>query len=144
MKDERGVLHSSSFIPHPSPARVLVVEDNLDAAETLKELLELWGYDARVVHNGHAGLQAVPEYQPQVVLLDLGLPGLDGYEVARRLGGLAAPRPLLVAVTGYGLDEDRRRTREAGFDHHLTKPVNPEELRRLLQTATARLPEVVG
>jgi two-component system CheB/CheR fusion protein len=123
---------SSPFTP-VRPVRVLVVEDNVDAAESLATLLRLWGHDVRVVHDGLEALDAAREYQPEVVLLDIGLPGLDGYQVAERLRdqeGLEGT--LLVAMTGYGQPEDRRRSREAGIQHHFVKPVEPFVLRNLL------------
>jgi len=112
---------------------VLVVEDNVDAAETLAELLRLWGYEAEIVHDGQAAVAAAMRFRPRVVLLDIGLPRMNGYEVARWL----RRRPdlgdlLIVAVTGYGQESDRARGREAGFDHHLVKPVDLDLLRRLL------------
>jgi signal transduction histidine kinase/ActR/RegA family two-component response regulator len=102
--------------------RVLVIEDNVDAAETLKEGLELGGHEVVVVHDGEEGLARARELHPDAVLCDIGLPGLDGYEVARRLRADPSLSPLLVAVTGYALAEDRLRAREAGFDRHLGKP----------------------
>ncbi|MFN3653537.1 MAG: response regulator [Armatimonadota bacterium] len=127
--------------------RVLLVEDNTDAAETLVEMLELWGHEVEVAHNGVTGIEMAARYRPQVVLLDIGLPGMDGYEVARRLrqlhqnGGKKKTSAkngemLLVALTGYGQAEDRHRSAEAGFDLHLTKPVDPAELQRLLGTGS--------
>jgi DNA-binding response OmpR family regulator len=125
--------------PAPSPypvdrgVRVLVVEDNADAAETLADLLRLWGYEVGIAHDGQAAVEAAPGFRPDAVLLDIGLPRMNGYEVARwlrrqsDLGGV-----LLIAVTGYGQESDRARGREAGFDHHLVKPVDLEVLRRLL------------
>ncbi len=123
------------------PARVLVVEDMEDVARSLRMLLELWGYDVRVVSDGPAALPAYRDFRPDVVLLDIGLPGMDGYEVARQIrrepgGG----RPFILAVTGYGQDEDKRRAREAGFDEHMTKPIDPDELRARL----AAVPGLVG
>jgi CheY-like chemotaxis protein len=116
--------------------RVLVVEDNLDAAATLSDLLEIWGHEVRSVHDGPSALDAAAAFHPDAVLLDIGLPGLDGYEVARRLRGRAAEDGLLlIAITGYGKDEDRARSRQAGFDHHLVKPADLGELRRLLEPA---------
>jgi CheY-like chemotaxis protein len=115
---------------------VLVVDDNVDAAEMLAELTELWGCEARVAHDGPAAIEAALSYRPEVVLLDIGLPGMDGYELARRLreqDGLKGA--LLVAVTGYGQEEDRRRSREATLDYHLTKPVDPEALKQLVAGA---------
>ncbi|HEX9942031.1 MAG TPA: ATP-binding protein [Thermoanaerobaculia bacterium] len=115
------------------PLRVLVVEDNLDAAESLATLLRLWNHDVAVVHDGRTALEAAREQQPEVVLLDIGLPGLDGYQVARRLREeLGLDHTLLVAMTGYGQPEDRRRSLEAGIHHHFVKPVEPIVLRNLL------------
>src|SRR5262245_13011730 len=112
---------------------VLVVEDNVDAALTLVDLLRLWGHQVEVVHDGSAAVEAALRYRPRVVLLDIGLPGMDGYEVARRLRLAPETRgALLVAVTGYGQDSDRARSRAAGFDHHLVKPVDLDGLRRLI------------
>jgi PAS domain S-box-containing protein len=119
------------------PLRVLVVDDNEDATETLTDLLELWGHGVRTAHDGRAALAAAEEYAPDVVLLDIGLPGMDGYEVAVHLRSRPECAARLVAVTGYGQEEDRRRSREAGFDLHLTKPVDPEELKRVLAAAPA-------
>jgi two-component system CheB/CheR fusion protein len=113
--------------------RVLVVDDNVDAAESLALLVRLWGHEARVAHNGPEALRTAEEYHPEVVVLDIGLPGLNGYEVARRLRqqpGLE--KTVLAAVTGYGQEEDRRRSTAAGFDHHLTKPVDPEALQAVV------------
>ncbi|QJW98524.1 N-6 DNA methylase [Frigoriglobus tundricola] len=117
---------------HPG-RRLLVVDDNVDAADTLATLLRLSGHDVRVAHSGAAALAVVTDYRPDMAFLDIGMPGMDGYEVARRLReqpGLQ--RAVLVAVTGWGSPEDRRRTTEAGFDHHLVKPVEPAVLEKLL------------
>jgi CheY-like chemotaxis protein len=116
----------------PAPRRVLVVDDNADAARLLARLLEASGHQAEVAHDGPAALERAQARPPDVVLLDIGLPGMDGYEVARRLRQSVGDRPLLVALTGYGQDEDRRRSREAGMDDHLTKPVDPRTLKELL------------
>jgi two-component system CheB/CheR fusion protein len=113
--------------------RVLVVEDHADSAESLVTLLELAGYVAASALDGAAGVDAAGAFRPDVVLVDLGLPVLDGYEVARRLR--ASPdggRLVLVALTGHGDAEDRERSSQAGFDHHLVKPVQPERLLDLL------------
>jgi len=113
--------------------RVLVVEDNIDAAESLATLLKLWNHDVHVVHDGRSALEEARLQQPEVVLLDIGLPGLDGYQVARRLREeLGLDHTLLVAMTGYGQPEDRRRSQEAGIHHHFVKPVEPVVLRNLL------------
>jgi two-component system CheB/CheR fusion protein len=112
---------------------VLVVDDNRDGAETIAELLALWGHRPHTAHDGHAALRLVEELRPDVLLLDLGLPGLDGYGVVRALGdGGLRDGLLLVAMTGYGQEADHARTAAAGFDRHLVKPVDPGELRLLL------------
>jgi signal transduction histidine kinase/DNA-binding response OmpR family regulator len=115
------------------PLRIVVVDDNVDGAETLANLLGLIGNQVRVAHDGPAGIDAVHGFRPDVVLLDIGLPGMDGYEVARRLRGEEGA-PMLVAVSGYGRDEDRRMAREAGFEHHFVKPVDFVALRALLDS----------
>jgi PAS domain S-box-containing protein len=114
-----------------APARrILVVDDNRDAALSLALLLQLAGYQTHTAHDGPAALDAARAFRPEIVLLDIGLPGLNGYEVARRLRkDLGLTDAVLVALTGWGQDEDRRLAREAGFDHHLVKPVDPQELR---------------
>jgi signal transduction histidine kinase/ActR/RegA family two-component response regulator len=119
------------------PRRVLVVDDNVDSAETMAEILKLWGHEVQTAHDGVAALEAARAHRPDAVLLDVGLPVMDGYEIARRLRqeGLAT---LLVAVTGFGTAEDRRRAEEAGFDTHLTKPVSPDALRRVLRGGDAK------
>jgi CheY-like chemotaxis protein len=118
------------------PRRVLVIDDNRDAAEIMAVLLELWGHEVRLAYNGPDALGLAAEYRPDAALLDIGLPGMSGFEVAQRLRELPGwDGVLLVAVTGYGQDEDRRRSREAGFDHHLTKPVEPAKLQSLLAAA---------
>ena len=116
-----------------APQRVLVVDDNRDAAESLGMLLRKFGHDVRVVHDGPAALASIRSEEPSVVLLDIGLPGMDGSEVVRRLRERRGARvPLLIALTGWGQEQDRRRAREAGFDHHLVKPVEAGRLRALL------------
>ena len=113
--------------------RVLIVEDNSDAREALTMLLEESGHDVRAAADGMEALSQAEQFTPDVVLLDIGLPGLDGYAVARQLR--ASPRSadaLLVAITGYGQPEDRALARAAGFDYHLLKPVEPTRLFELL------------
>ena len=123
-------------MPVTPPRRVLVVDDNLDAAEGLAMLLALKGHQVSTAYDGPGALQRARELQPDVVLLDIGLPRLDGFEVARRLREEHPERPmLLVALTGYGQERDRVRAREAGFDHHLLKPVRLEMLEQLLAVA---------
>ncbi|HKO87738.1 MAG TPA: PAS domain S-box protein [Burkholderiales bacterium] len=113
--------------------RVLVVDDNVDAATALHLLLQSLGHESRVEHEGIAALRVVSEFKPDIVLLDLGMPGLDGYEVARRMRQLVTEHPIkIVAVTGWGQEADREKTREAGFDLHLVKPVDLDELSQAL------------
>jgi DNA-binding response OmpR family regulator len=121
--------------PVPTPLRVLVVEDDADTAESYAILLRLWGHDVHTVLSGAGAVAAALTYRPDIVLLDIGLPGIDGYQVARHLRGHAGLRePALIAVTGYSHEAERRHGREAGFDLHLVKPVPPEELRVVLTT----------
>ena len=115
------------------PLRILVVDDSRDAAETLGLLLRALGHEVRTAYDGPSGLEAAQEHRPDVVLLDIGLPHMDGYEVATRLRQQPATRAaLLVAMTGFGQEQDRQRSLAAGFDYHLVKPVDPTELQNLL------------
>ena len=107
-----------------APRRVLVVDDNADAADSLAMLLEVRGDAVRVAYDGEEALAAEADFVPEVVLLDIGMPKLSGYEVARRIREIRGAGVLIVAITGWGQDEDRQRSREAGFDHHFTKPVD--------------------
>jgi signal transduction histidine kinase len=118
--------------------RVLVVDDNADAANSLTVLLRVAGHEVRACYDGPAALEAANTFLPEVVLLDIGLPGMDGYEVARRLRGqVGKEKVLLIALTGYGQEDDLRRSREAGFDHHLVKPVDPTTLTTLFTSLRA-------
>jgi len=113
--------------------RVLLVEDNVDSAATLQELLEMWGHEVQVADDGPAALKMAQGFHPEVVLLDIGLPQMDGYEVAGRLRLLPeAAKAVLIALTGYGDGGHRKTSQEAGFDHHLVKPVDLEQLQHLL------------
>jgi signal transduction histidine kinase/CheY-like chemotaxis protein len=117
----------------PSARKILVVEDNPDAAATMRDFLELSGHEVELAASGAAGVQAARTFHPEVVLCDIGLPGMSGFEVAEELRRDPTTRSAkLIAVTGYGGEEDRRRSREAGFDVHLTKPVDPAQLQALL------------
>jgi two-component system, OmpR family, response regulator len=119
--------------------RVLIVDDSADAAESLGLLLELDGHLVKTAGDGPAALEIAAEFAPEAVLLDLGLPVMDGYEVARRLRALEVCRAsYLVALTGYGRDEDRAAASAAGFDEHITKPADPNEIARLLARVHAR------
>jgi PAS domain S-box-containing protein len=119
------------------PQHILVIEDNEDAAETLRMLLELSGHSVEVAHTGPEGLARACALTPDIVLCDIGLPGgMSGYEVAQAMRRRPELRSAcLVAMTGYGQEEDRKQAREAGFDHHLTKPADPEALERLLASS---------
>jgi len=122
----------------PTRRRVLIADDNADAAQTLALLLRTLGQDVTIVHDGLAALERAAWLRPDVILLDIGMPGMNGYDVARRLR--AEPwgrRPLVVAMTGWGQEDDRRRSKDAGFDQHMVKPVTLEVLCRLLMQAPA-------
>jgi two-component system CheB/CheR fusion protein len=126
----------------PGPRRVLVIEDNADGAESLRIALEMEGHEVEMVHDGQAGLDRVREFAPDVVLCDIGLPGMDGYEVAKAIREApAGPRPLLVALTGYARAEDQQRAEEAGFDAHLAKPPTIEQVQEVIARAPRRGPE---
>ena len=113
--------------------RVLVVDDNVNAAVSLGMLLKLAGQEVRVAYDGPTAIRHATEFRPELVLLDIGMPGMDGYEVCRRLRQeIALDKATVVALTGWGQDDDRRRSHEAGFDHHIVKPVEPSALQRLL------------
>jgi two-component system CheB/CheR fusion protein len=119
------------------PKRILIIDDNADASEALAMLLTNDGHRVETSLEGVLGISVAETFNPDVVLLDIGLAGMDGYEVARRLRESRANRnAMLVATTGYGLPADRRRSAEAGFDHHLTKPVDYEALLRVIATGT--------
>jgi CheY-like chemotaxis protein len=107
----------------------MIVEDHPDTAATLQTLISLDGHEVELARDGFAALDLAPKFKPDVALVDIGLPGMDGFEIARRLRQLECGRRcLLVAVTGYGQERDRRLALEAGFDHHLVKPVNVQVL----------------
>jgi CheY-like chemotaxis protein len=117
--------------------RILVVDDNRDAAESLSLLLRTRGHDVRTAHDGVAGLEAAASFRPDVALLDIGMPRLSGYDLARRIRGQAWGQGMvLIALTGWGQEEDRRRSAQAGFDHHLVKPVDPDALQELFARPT--------
>lgn len=124
----------STVMGGPGPSRkILVVDDNVDSAKILSMLLSRAGHDVRTVHDGPATLAAADEFGPEIILLDIGLPVMDGYEVVRRLRANPERRDwYVVALTGYGQDDDRRRSHEAGFDAHLVKPVDLDVLQRLI------------
>jgi CheY-like chemotaxis protein len=123
--------------PRPAAAaaaqyRILVADDNRDAADSLQRILEVYGHDVRVAYDGGAALQLGEAFEPRVAVLDIGMPGKNGYDVARAMRSRQGRSLTLVALTGWGQEGDRRRALEAGFDYHLTKPVDPDALNELL------------
>lgn len=116
-----------------SDLRILVVDDNRDAAESLAMLLKMMGHNVHTAYDGDEAVTAAREFQPHVVLCDIGLPKLNGYEACRQIKAQAWDKKMiLIAVTGWGQDNDRRKTQEAGFDYHMVKPVDPQTLMKLL------------
>ena len=122
--------------PLPTLRRILIVEDQKDAADSLCMLLRMFGHEVAVAYTGPDGVEKAVQLRPDVVVCDIGLPGLNGYGVAERLRRTpATARTRLIALTAWGQDEDRRRGLEAGFDHYLVKPADPEQLLMLLVSA---------
>jgi CheY-like chemotaxis protein len=119
----------------PPSRRVLVVEDNRDSREMVRVLLEVWGHQVEVARDGVEGVRKALDWLPEVAVVDIGLPLLDGYEVARRVRAALRGQVRLIALTGYGSPEDRAQALASGFDAHLVKPADPEELRRQVATA---------
>ena len=118
--------------------RILVADDNRDAAESLSAMLELYGHDVRTVHDGAAAVKAANEFQPHIALLDIGMPTLNGYEVCRRLrSGSGNADMTVIAITGWSQPMDHQLSREAGFDHHLVKPVDPVALVALIKEVSS-------
>lgn len=120
-----------------SSLRVLVVDDNIDAARTVALLLKKYGHDVRAVYDGPAALDAARGFQPNLIFLDIGLPGMNGYEVAQKVrADLELGNVMLVAMTGYGQEADKQRSREAGFDHHLVKPADINTIKQILASVS--------
>jgi two-component system, sensor histidine kinase len=130
---------AASLAPVAGTRKILVIEDNADAREMLRVALELDGHRVEVAEDGPRGVEAALRGRPDVALVDIGLPGLDGYEVARRIRESLGREVRLVALTGYGQAQDRRRTHDAGFDVHLVKPVDPRVLGPLLAERDPRV-----
>jgi two-component system, sensor histidine kinase len=136
---ESGEPRASEAVPEDAAEeahglRVVVVEDERDIRQALGALLESWGHEVQLAEDGRRGVDLILKERPDVALIDIAMPGLDGYAVARQVRGeLGAGAPRLVAVTGFGREEDRQRTRSAGFDDHLVKPATPVDLRRALR-----------
>ncbi len=118
--------------PEESPRRILVVDDNQDIADCLSTLMQRRGFDVRVAYDGSTAVELAVADKPSVVLLDIGLPGLDGYEVCRQMRQRGLTDTRIIAVTGYGMDRDRKRSKEAGFDVHAVKPVRLDTLLELI------------
>jgi CheY-like chemotaxis protein len=118
---------------------VLVVDDNRDSAEMMQVLLGMLGHTVEVAHTGRAAIDTAASLQPHVILLDIGLPDMTGYDVAREIRAARPHGVRLIALTGWGQEEARQQAREAGFDHHLTKPADPAVLEKLLSEAAASL-----
>lgn len=113
--------------------RILVVDDNKDAAVSLSTLLRIMGHETFTAHDGLEAVEATARHRPDVVLLDIGLPRLNGYDAGRRIREQSSgERPVLIALTGWGQEDDRRRSKEAGFNYHMVKPVDPSVLEKLL------------
>jgi len=128
-----------------SPHRILIVDDNRDGADSLSEILRLMGHDTRTAYDGQEGMDVAAAFQPGVVVLDIGLPTLNGYDVCRRIREQPWGKGVvLIALTGWGQDDDRRRSQDAGFDHHLVKPLDPEALMKLLAGLDGERPGYVA
>jgi DNA-binding response OmpR family regulator len=115
-----------------SPQRILVVDDNHDSADSMAMLLRIMGHEVRTAHDGLAAIDEAEAFQPSVILLDIGLPKLDGYEVSRLIRNRRGSDVVLIAMTGWGQEEDKRRSEKAGFDAHMVKPVDFAALEKLL------------
>ena len=116
---------------------MLVADDNRDGAEIMALLLQQYGYDVSIAHSGTDALAAAARYQPEIAILDIGMPGMSGYDLAQRIRGEAwGKHMLLIALTGWGQEEDKRKALDAGFDHHLIKPIDPDALEALMAAST--------
>jgi CheY-like chemotaxis protein len=132
LPEERGAASDCQAQPPTPKRRILVVDDNHDSADTLSTLLRIMDNDVATVYDGLEAVSAAMAFRPDVVLLDIGMPKLNGYDAARRIRGQHDAAMVLVALTGWGQEQDRCRAKEAGFDYHLTKPVEYQALRDLL------------
>jgi CheY-like chemotaxis protein len=134
-KKEAAVADNVNQALHGKSHRVLVVDDQVDVAQSLKDLLSLLGQETHTVSNGPDALQAAKDFKPDLIFLDIGLPGMTGLEVARNLRAHEeTAKPKLIAITGWGDERTITLARKAGFDRHLTKPVDPLEIERIVQT----------
>jgi CheY-like chemotaxis protein len=134
-----GVNHVAEGRRTIAAHRLMVVDDNRDAADSLALLLRLQGHEVAVAHSGESALETAESFRPEMIFLDIGMPGMDGYEVALEMRKRPELRgTLLTALTGWGQPEDRRRTLEAGFDYHLIKPAEPTALSQILDELTRK------
>jgi CheY-like chemotaxis protein len=131
-RDAEAAVRNPRVVVTDSPKRILVVDDNEDAAAMLASALSAYGHDVRTAPDGPTALDSIDGWMPEVAVLDLGLPVMDGYELARRLTERCAGGARLIAVTGYGQEQDRHRSAEAGFDAHFVKPIDLEALHALI------------
>jgi DNA-binding response OmpR family regulator len=127
-----------SAVAQPGTRRVLVVDDNQDAADSLAMLLAAYGDEVSTAYDGEQAVELDERHRPDIVLLDIGLPKMSGYDVARDIRRRRGPGVLIVAITGWGQEEDRQRSREAGFDHHFTKPVDLDGLMEVIERERPR------
>jgi CheY-like chemotaxis protein len=132
-------MNSEDSATNTAPLRVMVVDDNRDAAILMGRLLRALGNDVQVVHDGFTALETAEQFRPEAVLLDIGLPEMDGYDTARMLRELPACKDILIiAVTGWGQEDDREKGKLAGFNHHVVKPADSSTLMELLATARTK------
>jgi CheY-like chemotaxis protein len=132
---DAGAVKTAAALADGVSRRVLIADDNRDAAESLALLLKLDGHDVRVVHDGEAAVSSFSDFRPEVALVDIGMPGLNGYEVARTVRKGSLGRAVtLIAVTGWGQDRDKAQALAAGFNHHFTKPVEPGRINEILRS----------
>jgi CheY-like chemotaxis protein len=128
----------------PRPKQMLIIDDNKLQAQSLGLLLQLWGYEVRLAYDGPSALAVLSEYNADVALIDIGLPGMNGYEIARYIREQPQWRGMmLIAQSGWGRDSDREKTGDAGFDHHLTKPIDHRALEKILTHADGKIPNSV-
>jgi len=125
---------------HGARCRVLVADDIPDAAEMMRMMIECMGHDVRVAVDGVQAVEIAEQFEPQIALLDIGMPRMDGYEAARHIRAALGDRVFLVAVTGWGQEEDQRRAYAAGFDRHVTKPAEPAVLESLIASVAEQKP----
>jgi len=145
MADPDLITNHLPLATHSVRKRVLVVDDNRLQAQSLATLLDMMGFEARSAFTGASALELVKHFTPDVALIDIGLPDIDGYQLARKLRGVPQLKAMtLIAQTGWGRDQDREAAKQAGFDHHLTKPINHQLLEALLLTGTDRESAVDG